>query len=195
MAEPEAPAPEAGQGGPEGKGREPSGAVPGEDVVRALAEAAPGALEERYDFKGREDEVTLLIRRAEIVRVCQYLKEAPPFQFDFLTDLCGAHYLDEERPFQVVYHLYSFPHNRRLRLKVKVGEDEPVPSLTGVWGSANWFEREAYDLFGIRFQGHPDLRRILMPPDWPTHPLRKDYPLAGMGERVYTKPRRKGIGE
>jgi NADH-quinone oxidoreductase subunit C len=78
---------------------------------------------------------------------------------------------------------------------VKAAEGEEVPTVTGVWSGANWMEREVYDLFGVRFKGHPDLRRILLPEDWGSHPLRKDYPLEGRGERVYTKPRRKEYGE
>ncbi|MEE9241274.1 MAG: NADH-quinone oxidoreductase subunit C, partial [bacterium] len=102
---------------------------------------------------------------------------------------------ENEDPFQVVFQLISVDHARLLRLKVKIKDGQEVPSVVGVWSSANWLEREVYDLFGISFSGHPDLRRILLPENWGSHPLRKDYPLEGRGERVYSKPTRKEIGE
>jgi NADH-quinone oxidoreductase subunit C len=108
-----------------------------------------------------------------------WLRDDEACRLDFLMDLCGADYPDRDKRFEVNYHLYSTVHHHFLRLKVPAGEGEPVPSVTSVWSGANWFERETYDLFGIPFEGHPDLRRILLPENWRGHPLRKEYPLAG----------------
>ena len=106
----------------------------------------------------------------EVTRVC---KEDPALRFDFLSSLCGV---DAGDSMFVVYHLYSYALRHSTVLKVKVPKDAPVTrSVTGVWRGADWFEREAYDLFGVRFEGHPDLRRILLPDDWEGHPLRKEY--------------------
>lgn len=95
--------------------------------------------------------------------------------FDYCVDITAVHYPKNEQPFEVVYILYSFPRNERVRVKAGFGDGEPVPSVVSIWQTANWLEREAYDMFGIKFQGHPDLRRILLPEDWKGFPLRKDY--------------------
>ena len=94
-----------------------------------------------------------------------------------LVDVTAVHWPDDPQPLEMVYHLYSYARNDRLRLKVRVGTDEPVPSVSGIWKSADWNERETYDMFGIKFTGHPDLRRILMPDDYTDFPLRKEFPL------------------
>src|SRR5919197_592216 len=107
--------------------------------------------------------------------------DTPELEFDFLTDLTAVDYPARPRRFDVVYHLYSMTRNHRLRLKATVGENETIPSVVAVWKAANWEERECFDMFGIVFSGHPDLRRILLPEDWEGFPLRKDYPLAGYG--------------
>jgi NADH-quinone oxidoreductase subunit C len=133
------------------------------------------------EVKVWRNETTIVLGRDDLVRVCRFLKEDPDLTFDFLSDVTGVDRLQlpENQPrFEVVYHLYSLAHKRRLRLKVRVDEGEAVPSVTAVWETANWHEREVFDLFGIPFEGHPDLRRILMPDDWEGHPLRKDYPVA-----------------
>jgi NADH-quinone oxidoreductase subunit C len=125
-------------------------------------------------------ETTILLAPSDLVRVCRYLKDDADLAFDFLSSATGVDRLnlpDRTPRFEVVYHLYSIPHKRRLRVKVRVDEGEAVPSLTEVWETANWHEREIFDLFGLPFVGHPDLRRILMPEDWEGHPLRKDYPV------------------
>ncbi len=126
-------------------------------------------------------EVTAVVPREFIVEICSFLKSSPGSQFDFLADLCGVDRGVEEEPrFEVNYHLFSTLTFRRLRLKVLVTEqDVHVPTVTGVWRTANWHERETYDLMGIIFDGHPDLRRILLPDDWQGHALRKDFPLRG----------------
>lgn len=126
-------------------------------------------------------EVTAIVPAAEIVNVCQFLKANPDSRFDFLADLCGADRGVEEEPrFEVNYHLFSTTKHHRLRLKVVLNESNVhVPTVTGVWRTANWHERETFDLFGIVFDGHPDLRRILLPDDWQGYSLRKDFPLRG----------------
>jgi NADH-quinone oxidoreductase subunit C len=131
------------------------------------------------DFKDARGEVTITVPRESIVDVCWVLKTK--YQFDMLADLCGADNGPEEDPrFEVNYHLFSTIHHRRLRLKVLLSEDDPhVGTVTTVWKTANWHERETFDMFGVIFDGHPDLRRILLPSDFDGHALRKDYPLRG----------------
>ena len=124
-------------------------------------------------------EVTVTVPREAVVDVCSFLRFK--HDFDMLADLCGCDRGPEDDPrFEVNYHLFSTVHYMRLRLKVLLSEDEPnVPTVTTLWQTANWHERETYDLVGIKFDGHPDLRRILLPSDFDGHALRKDYPLRG----------------
>ena len=96
-------------------------------------------------------------------------------QFDYCVDITAVHYPDREKQFEMVWILYSFPHNERIRVKAAYADGESVPSAVPIWPAANWLEREVYDMFGIRFDGHPDLKRILLPDGWKGHPLRKDY--------------------
>jgi NADH-quinone oxidoreductase subunit C len=96
-------------------------------------------------------------------------------QFDYCVDITAVHYPQREEPFEVVWILYSFPHNQRVRVKTSIQDGEAAPSVVPLWSTANWLERECYDMFGIRFDGHPDLRRILLPDEWKGHPLRKEY--------------------
>ena len=126
-------------------------------------------------------ETTIVVPREHIVAACAWLKAAPGLEFNFLADLCGFDRGPEEEPrFEVNYHLFSTTRHHRVRLKVILGEDDAhVPTVTGVWRTANWHERETYDLFGVVFDDHPDLRRILLPDDWQGHALRKDFPLRG----------------
>ncbi|MFQ6617626.1 MAG: NADH-quinone oxidoreductase subunit C, partial [Fidelibacterota bacterium] len=121
-----------------------------------------------------------------ILDILSFLKENEILPFDFLVDISGVDCLEIKafERFAVVYHLYSFKHGLRIRVKAFVAEKNPeIDSVTSLWPAANWQEREVYDLFGIKFRGHPDLRRLLLPDDFKAHPLRKDYPLKGMGER------------
>jgi NADH-quinone oxidoreductase subunit C len=122
-------------------------------------------------------DLTLRVRRDDLAAVCAALKET--HGFTLLIDLCGVDFPDRELRFEVVYHLCDPTAGRRLRLKVRTGEDAPVPSITGVWRAAHGHEREVWDLFGVRFEGHPDLTRILLAEDFEGHPLRKDFPLEG----------------
>src|SRR4029079_14096922 len=126
-------------------------------------------------------ETTLVVPKESIASICSFLKTWSETRFDFLSDLCGADRGVEEEPrFEVNYHLFSTTKHHRWRLKVLLNEDNiHVDSVTGVWRTANWHERETYDLFGVIFDGHPDLRRILLPEDWQGHALRKDFPLRG----------------
>ncbi|MCK5286964.1 MAG: NADH-quinone oxidoreductase subunit C [Thermodesulfovibrionia bacterium] len=126
------------------------------------------------------DQVSVSVRRERIVDICRYLFEDPDISMDYLSDLCGVDYPDREFRFEVVYNLYSIKYRHRIRLKALLPAGEPsIDSVVPIWNGANWHEREACDMFGIVFLGHPDLRRILMPEDWEGHPLRKDYPLEG----------------
>ena len=126
-------------------------------------------------------ELTIIVKKSEILNVCRILKEDAALQFDSLRDVCGADYLRPEDRFEVIYNLYSLKNLFRLRLKVRVDEaDLHVDSVTDVWSTANWHERETYDMFGIIFDGHPDLRRMYLPEEFEYHPLRKDFPLMGI---------------
>jgi len=126
-------------------------------------------------------EITIVVPREHLVAACTFLKTSPETNFNFLADLCGADRGVEEEPrFEVNYHLFSTTKYHRVRLKVLLNEDDArVPTVTGIWRTANWHERETYDLFGVIFEGHPDLRRILLPEDWQGYALRKDFPLRG----------------
>jgi len=124
------------------------------------------------------DELSIYIAREFIRGTCDYLKSQG--LTDFLSDVTSADYYPREPRFEIAYHLLSIKNKQRLRLKVRLGGDDAViESITAVWPSANFFEREVFDLFGVRFLGHPYLRRIMMPEDWEGHPLRKDYPVEG----------------
>ena len=137
----------------------------------------PQAIESvRFD----RDEMTIILDRSAIREACALLKEDPACPFNFLADVACVDWYPAELRFVVVYHLLSIPNKERVRLKVRLNSSSPaVDSITSVWPAANYFEREVYDLFGVRFNGHPYLRRILMPEDWEGHPLRKDYPVEG----------------
>ena len=130
-------------------------------------------------------ELTVVVRADEIVSVLTALRDDSTCLFEQLIDICGVDYPERERRFDVVYHLLAPHHNRRIRVKVETDEVTPVPSLVSLWPAANWFEREAYDLYGILFSGHPDLRRILTDYGFEGHPLRKDFPLTGYVEVRY----------
>jgi NADH-quinone oxidoreductase subunit C len=154
--------------------------VDGAAILARLDERFGPSLLERHGHRGDH---TVVVAREAIVDVLRVCRDDPALAFDMLMDLTAVDYLKypgrEDGPrFEVVYHLYSLRHNHRLRLKVSVTEDEPVvPSAVALWPIADWFEREVWDMFGIRFQGHPHLRRLLMYEEFVGHPLRKDYPI------------------
>jgi NADH-quinone oxidoreductase subunit C len=147
-------------------------------LVTALQQEHPDWVTEVVEVHG---EVTAVVPPLHIEDVCHALKNGVETKFDFLADICGADRGVEEEPrFEVNYHLFSTTVHHRIRLKVLLNETNAhVPTVTGVWRTANWHERETFDLFGVIFDGHPDLRRILLPDDWQGHALRKDFPLRG----------------
>jgi NADH-quinone oxidoreductase subunit C len=157
----------------------PGGVDPEENIaVQKLRAAIPDAIEEVSSFR---DQVSVRVYKDRIVEVCTFLRDTPGLEFDFMTDLTAVDYPTRPQRFDVVIHLYSMTQNHRLRVKAAVGENETIPTVSGVWKTANWQEREAFDMFGVVFSGHPDLRRILLPEDWEGYPMRKDYPLGGYG--------------
>ena len=126
------------------------------------------------------EELTVYVNRADIKRACEILRGSPETQFNFLSDITCVDVFPSEPRFEVIYHLLSHSRKNRVRLIARVpGGDPSIESLFGVWPAANFFEREVFDLFGVRFVGHPNMRRIMMPEDWEGHPLRKDYPVEG----------------
>lgn len=126
------------------------------------------------------EEMTIVVERSAIREACVLLREDPACPFNFLSDVTCVDWYPSEPRFEVIYHLLSIPKKERVRLKVRLNSSSPtIDSLTPVWPGANFFEREVFDLFGIRFAGHPYLKRIMMPEDWEGHPLRKDYPVEG----------------
>jgi NADH-quinone oxidoreductase subunit C len=130
------------------------------------------------------DEVTVVVGREELLAAMDWLRDESDFSFDFLSDLSATDWPGREPRFWVAYHLYSLAHGQRVRVKVGVTEDDPhVPSVVSLYPTADWHEREIFDFFGLVFDGHPDLRRIIMPDDWEGHPLRKDHPLGGVPTR------------
>jgi len=148
-------------------------------TAEALLQRLTGLLPDARPFTGEaRGEAVVLLDRGALPAALRTLRDDPETRFDMLSDLTVVDYLGRSPRFEVVYQLYSLTHRHRLRVKVPVAAEDPVvPSAVGVWKSANWAEREAWDMFGVRFAGHPDLRRILMYPEFVGHPLRKDYPL------------------
>lgn len=130
-----------------------------------------------------------------VPRLMTFLRDDSNCMFKMLVDLCGVDYPEREKRFEVVYNLLSLKHNQRIRVKVPVAEGEPVPSVAGIFSTAGWFEREAWDLYGIYFQDHPDLRRILTDYGFEGHPLRKDFPLTGFVEPRYDDEQKRVIYE
>lgn len=145
-------------------------------LARLLAWNSAAVQEVKFD----RDEITIYLERGTIREACALLRNDPGCPFNFLSDVTCVDWYPNEPRFDVIYHLLSIPKKERVRLKVRLDGTSPaVESVTSVWPGANYFEREVYDLFGVRFTGHPYLRRILMPEDWEGYPLRKDYPVEG----------------
>jgi NADH-quinone oxidoreductase subunit C len=145
-------------------------------TVRKLKEKFMNSILEVTTFR---NEVTVTVPKEEIFEICKFLHSDPDLQYRLLTDLCGLDFFPQTPRFGVVYLLCSLKSNQRLRVKTRVGEKESIRSVESIWKVANWYEREAYDLFGIPFENHPDLRRILLWDGYDGNPLRKDYPAEG----------------
>ncbi len=143
-------------------------------IAAALAKSYSDAISDGHDEHG---ELTIFISPPAIVEVCRFLKNEK--KFIRLSGISGVDWWPDSPRFEIVYLLHSLSENQRLRLKCRIGENEEIDSVTSVWRAANWYERETFDFFGVRFRNHPDLRRIMMPTDWEGHPLRKDYPVHG----------------
>lgn len=162
----------------------PDGAVlPG--FLVALQAALPGAVAQVSCWVG---DWTLIVTPDWLLEVGQWLRDAGDAQFDFCSDVTACDWPARAERFDLIYSLYSTRLCHRVRVKTRAADGEAVPSVSGVWPAAGWLEREVFDMFGVRFAGHPDLRRILMPDDWQGHPQRKDYPLEGPGELLMENP-------
>lgn len=140
-------------------------------------------------------ELTIHARREEIVKTIAFLRDDPMCRFTSLIDICGADYPEREQRFEVVYHMLSMHLNHRVRIKVSTDEDTPVHTLSGLFPNANWYEREAFDMYGIVFDAHPDLRRLLTDYNFEGYPLRKDFPLTGFVEVRYDEERKAVVYE
>ncbi len=152
-----------------------------EQIAKMIEEKFPGDVLGESQWAGQ---VSVLLQKDRIADICRFLRDEPSIKMDHLADLTAVDYSaypgDTGPRFEVVYNLISTGYRHRIRLKARLPEDNPrIDTVSGVWNTANWHERETFDLMGILFNGHPDLRRILMPEDWEGHPLRKEYPLKG----------------
>lgn len=144
-------------------------------ALERLKEAFGDAVLETHAYLGNE---TAVVARERIAEVIRFLRDTPGLEFNFMMDLAGADYPGRAERFEVIYHLYSLRNKKRVRIKVRCPEPDPVvPTITSLYKAANWFEREAYDMFGIKFSGHPNLKRLLMFEEFEGWPLRKDYPV------------------
>ncbi len=168
---------------------------PQEALEELLATLEPVLGEVRVGKAIAHGELAITVPAAAVARVLTYLRDEPALMFKELVDLCGVDYPERERRFDVVYHLLSMHHNARIRVKVETDENTPVPSVAGVFPTANWFEREAWDMYGILFSDHPDLRRLLTDYGFEGHPLRKDFPLTGYVEMRYDEEQKRVVYE
>ena len=153
--------------------------------LAALEAALPDRIQQLSWWVG---DWTVIVAPEALPEVAAFLKDSDEGSFDYCADLTATDWPPREKRFDVVYCLYSTRRRQRVRVKVRAAAGEPVPSVTGLWPAANWLEREVWDMFGVNITGHPDLRRILMPPEWQGHPQRKDYPLEGPGELLLESP-------
>ena len=166
------------------------------EALEELGEYILGALPEMVSgVEVTHSELTIEVNWDAIVTVLSFLRDDSNCQFRQLMDICGVDYPGRERRFEVVYHLLSLRQNQRIRVKLSTDETTPVPSATGVFSAAGWWEREAWDLYGILFSGHPDLRRILTDYGFEGHPLRKDFPLTGYVEVRYDDEQKRVVYE
>ncbi len=179
-AEPKAPPPPPG---PPDQAPPADLAVPA--FVALVQSRLPGAVEQISYWVG---DWTIIVAPDALVDVATLLRDAPEASFDYCSDATASDWPTRAKRFDLIYCLYSTRLRHRVRVKARVGEGETAPSLTGVWPAVNWLEREVFDMFGVTFTGHPDLRRMLLPQDWQGHPQRKDYPLEGPGELMMESP-------
>lgn len=163
----------------------PPAGTPAPAYVAGLEAAVPGSVTALSFYVG---DWTIIVPAEHLIGAATHLRDAADASFDLCSDLTAVDWPLRAARFDVVYCLYSTRLRHRVRLKVRAADGQPVPSATGVWAATNWFEREVWDMFGIPFTGHPDLRRMLMPEDWQGHPQRKDYPLEGPGELLLENP-------
>jgi NADH-quinone oxidoreductase subunit C len=167
-----------------------------QQTLRELGERIAAALSDHVEAPEiKLGELSVIARPEAILRVIKFLRNDSACAFEQLTDICGADYPDREPRFDVVYHLLSVSRNQRIRVKIRVGEGDVVPSISSLYSAANWYEREAWDLYGIYFSDHPDLRRILTDYGFEGHPLRKDFPLTGYVEMRYDDEQKRVIYE
>jgi len=162
------------------------------ELGAALAESHPQSIEHWQIAFG---ELTFDVQREQIANVLRYLRDDPHMMFTCLIDICGVDYPGRDPRFDIVYHLLSPQLNHRIRLKVRTDGETPVPSVVSVYPGANWFERETFDLYGVLFSGHPDLRRILTDYGFQGYPLRKDFPLTGFVEVRYSEEQKRVVYE
>ncbi len=146
-------------------------------IVEKIKNFSPNAIEETSDFRS---DFSLVIKKDELLKVAEFLKADPDLLFVQCKDVTAIDWAKRKNRFTTVYHIYSFKLNKILRLKVNLGEEPQVDSVVSVWQSANWYERETWDMYGIKFLNHPDLRRMYMPEQFEYHPLRKDFPVMGI---------------
>jgi NADH-quinone oxidoreductase subunit C len=146
----------------------------GEQVVERIKQKFPDAVVGGGSFR---DQHWVEVRVESLIEICTWLRDDPANDYDHLVDVTAVHWPDDPMPMEMVYHFFSYARNDRLRLKTRTADTGPVPTLSDLWKSADWNERETYDMFGIRFDDHPDLRRILMPDEYTDFPLRKELPL------------------
>ena len=163
-----------------------------EGVIEAAAAALGDLLLGTHE---QVDEVTLTVRREGVVEACRLLRDTPGLEYQQLMEIAGVDYPERAERFEVNYHLLSLTRNRRIRVKVSTDEATTVPTVTGLWPVANWLEREVFDLYGVGFAGHPDLRRILTDYGFEGHPLRKDFPLTGHVEMRYSEAEKRVVYE
>jgi len=157
-------------------------------------------LNERFSNRGLEtyiknSELTVILSKSILLQVITFLRDDKDFQFKQLIDICGVDYPDRLNRFEIVYHLLSLKLNQRIRIKLSVEDGELVPSLVSLYDAANWYEREVWDLFGVMFSDHPDLRRILTDYGFEGHPLRKDFPLSGFSQVRYDDTEKRVVKE
>jgi NADH-quinone oxidoreductase subunit C len=160
----------------------------GEHIAKSLPQEVLGT-------RLAHHELMVQAKATELITVLRFLRDDPRCLFKQLIDVCGADYPDEPVRFEVIYNLLSLKHNQRVRVKLRTDEETPVPSAVGVFSSAGWFERETWDMYGVMFDGHPDLRRILTDYGFEGHPLRKDFPLTGYVELRYDEEQKRVVYE